>query len=101
MGDWKSVFIAAPRLPASLLRGICKLAGIHLYSDEDLALYPNRRYMAIYPDRYLSAEIKFPQEVKLFNIQENKWVEDEFKSKYKLNLLTAKPYLFRLYYKAH
>lgn len=98
MGTWKSVFIAAPRIPASVLRGICRLANVHLYSDKDLTIYPNNRYITIYPDRHMTAEIKFPGKVKLFDIINQKWVDGDFSNTHKLELLTDKPYIYKLEY---
>jgi len=98
MGSWKSVFIAVPRIPASVLRGICKLANVHIYSDNDLTIYPNRRYITIYPDRHMTADIKFPANVRLFDMINQKWVDGEFSSSHKLNLLTDKPYVYKVFY---
>ncbi len=98
MGDWTSVFVAVPGLPASLLRGICKLAGVHLYSTQNLAMYPNRRRLTIYPAQYTSTEINFPEKVKLFDVMNNSWTGEDFSEKHHLNLHTNKPYIYQLHY---
>jgi hypothetical protein len=37
--DWASVYAAAPNLPPSVLRGIARYAGVHLYADVGDVLY--------------------------------------------------------------
>jgi hypothetical protein len=37
--DWSSIYAAAPNLPAPVLRGIARYAGVHLYSDKGDVLY--------------------------------------------------------------
>jgi hypothetical protein len=37
--DWASIYAAAPNLPSSVLRGIARYAGVHLYSDAGDVLY--------------------------------------------------------------
>jgi hypothetical protein len=45
---WKSVYSAAPNLPASVLRGIALWAGVHIYSDAGDVLYANRSLLGIH-----------------------------------------------------
>ena len=37
--EWASIYAAAPNLPAPVLRGIARYAGVHLYSDAGDVLY--------------------------------------------------------------
>ena len=37
--DWTSVYIAAPNIPAPLLRGLARFAGVHLYNEQGDVLY--------------------------------------------------------------
>ena len=39
MDGWRSIYSAAPNLPAALLRGIAAHAGVHIYSGEGDVLY--------------------------------------------------------------
>lgn len=39
MDGWRSVYIAAPNVPAPVLRGLARYAGVHLYSDDGDVLY--------------------------------------------------------------
>jgi len=46
--EWTSVYSAAPNLPASLLRGIARFAGVHIYSDAGDVLYASRNLLAVH-----------------------------------------------------
>jgi hypothetical protein len=37
--EWTSIYVAAPNLPAPLLRGLARFAGVHLYSEAGDLLY--------------------------------------------------------------
>ena len=46
--DWRSVYSAAPNLPAPVLRGIARSAGVHIYSDAGDVLYANRSLVGVH-----------------------------------------------------
>lgn len=45
---WRSVYSAAPNLPASVLRNIARWAGVHIYSDAGDVLYANNSLLGIH-----------------------------------------------------
>jgi len=45
---WTSVYSAAPNLPAPVLRGVARFAGVHLYSDAGDVLYANRNLLGVH-----------------------------------------------------
>jgi len=45
---WTSVYIAAPNVPAAVLRGIARHAGAHLYSEAGDVLYAARDLLAVH-----------------------------------------------------
>ena len=47
-GDWCSVYIAAPNIPAPVLRGIARHAGVHLYSEAGDVLHATRQLLGIH-----------------------------------------------------
>jgi hypothetical protein len=47
-GNWRSVYSAAPNLPASVLREIARFAGVHIYSDAGDVLYANRSLLGLH-----------------------------------------------------
>ncbi len=48
MGEWKSVYCTVPYLPAEMLRGVCRYAGVHLYCDEDVILKADNRCLVVH-----------------------------------------------------
>jgi hypothetical protein len=48
LGDWTSVYVAAPMVPAGLLRNIARLAGVHVYSDSEDVLYADGHFLALH-----------------------------------------------------
>jgi hypothetical protein len=46
--EWKSVYSAAPNLPAGVLRNIARWAGVHIYSDAGDVLYANRGLVGVH-----------------------------------------------------
>ena len=47
-GDWRSVYVAAPNIPAPVLRGITRYAGVHLHSEAGDVLYAIRQLLAVH-----------------------------------------------------
>ena len=45
---WTSIYVAAPNLPAPVLRGIARFSGVHLYNQEGDVLYATRELLAVH-----------------------------------------------------
>jgi hypothetical protein len=45
---WTSIYSAAPNLPASVLRGIARFAGVHIYSEAGDVLYASRQLLGVH-----------------------------------------------------
>ena len=45
---WQSVYSAAPNLPAPVLRGLARHAGVHVYNDAGDVLYASRQLLAVH-----------------------------------------------------
>jgi len=45
---WRSVYRAAPNLPADVLRGVARNAGVHIYSEAGDVLYANRSILGVH-----------------------------------------------------
>jgi hypothetical protein len=45
---WRSVYSAAPNLPADVLRGVARYAGVHVYSEAGDVLYANRSILGVH-----------------------------------------------------
>ncbi len=48
---WRSVYSAAPGLPAEVLRGVAGWAGVHIYSDAGDVLYASRSLLGVHTVR--------------------------------------------------
>ncbi len=46
--EWRSVYSAAPNLPAPVLRAVARFAGVHIYSDAGDVLYANRSLVGVH-----------------------------------------------------
>ena len=46
--QWTSIYVAAPNLPAPVLRGIAGFAGVHSYSQDGDVLYAARNLLAVH-----------------------------------------------------
>ena len=46
--DWVSIYVAAPNIPAPVLRGIARCAGVHLYNDAGDVLAGTRDLLAVH-----------------------------------------------------
>ena len=45
---WTSIYVAAPNLPAPVLRGMARFSGVHLYNQEGDVLYATRELLAVH-----------------------------------------------------
>ena len=45
---WRSIYSSAPNLPPSLLRGIARYAGVHIYNEASDTLYATRDLLAVH-----------------------------------------------------
>lgn len=64
--DWTSVYTVNPVLPAALLRGFARQAGVHIYNRLDDTFYASRSYMCLNADGGGERTIRFPEPVDLF-----------------------------------
>ena len=63
--EWTSIYVAAPNVPASVLRGIAGFAGVHLYSTEGDVLYATRDLLAVHTVSGGSRNFLLPQQVEV------------------------------------
>ncbi len=59
--EWTSVYVAAPNLPATLLRGIAGFAGAHIYSDQGDVVYATRELLGIHTASGGTRRIRLPR----------------------------------------
>ncbi|MBI4530088.1 MAG: beta-galactosidase [Candidatus Latescibacteria bacterium] len=46
--EWTSLYIAVPNVPAPVLRGIARFAGVHLYSEAGDVLYATSQFLGVH-----------------------------------------------------
>jgi hypothetical protein len=46
--EWTSIYVAAPNLPAALLRNIARFAGAHIYSNEGDVIYATGELLGVH-----------------------------------------------------
>ncbi|MBN1445173.1 MAG: beta-galactosidase [Candidatus Omnitrophica bacterium] len=63
--DWRSVWCGVPNMPADLLRGIAKYAGVHIYSDGNDFLCANSSMLSIHAAYAGKRTIKLPKPAKV------------------------------------
>lgn len=75
MGDWTSIYSAAPCLDVKLLRNILKAAGVHIYSEsaEDV-IYNNNHYVALHSETPGTKTITLPKNASVYDVFEGKFL---------------------------
>lgn len=79
-GTWKSVFVGDPALPIDLLRGICRFAGVHVWTPlgEDIIDIGNG-FVTIHAVKDGQRTIRLPDATGLYDVTENRHVADEIR----------------------
>ncbi|MDH4196432.1 MAG: hypothetical protein OEW05_03390 [Candidatus Aminicenantes bacterium] len=62
---WKSFYSAGPNLPAPVLRGLAKYAGVHIYSDAGDVLYASRDLLGVHAVRGGRRTFRLPRPVEV------------------------------------
>lgn len=73
-GGVQTYFSSAPKLPDWLLRGIAAKAGVHIYNQQDDAMYVNKSFVGIHTPRAGTRMLRFPAPVSLFDVYNEKTV---------------------------
>ena len=62
---WTSIYVAAPNLPAALLRGIARFSGVHLYNEAGDVLYATRELLGVHSVSGGDRTFRLPREVEV------------------------------------
>lgn len=62
---WSSVYLAAPDLPAPVLRGIARFAGVHLYNEDGDVLYATPQLLSVHSVAGGKRSFQLPQPVEV------------------------------------
>ncbi len=63
--EWTSVYSAAPNLPAAVLRGIARFAGVHIYSDAGDVLQATRQLLGVHTTGGGRRSFRLPRRVEV------------------------------------
>ena len=63
--QWRSVYAPAPNLPAPVLRGVARYAGVHLYSESGDVLYAAPQLLAVHTVGGGPRQFSLPQQVEV------------------------------------
>jgi hypothetical protein len=63
--DWRSVYVAAPNIPAPVLRGLASYAGVHLYSEAGDVLYATPELLAVHTVAGGQRQFRLPRRVEV------------------------------------
>jgi hypothetical protein len=78
LGSWKAVFVGDPALPLELLRGICRYAGVHLWTPqgEDVVTVGSG-WVTIHAVRDGQRTLHLPEATGLYDITDRRLLADE------------------------
>ncbi len=88
MGNWTSVYLSAPlsssmedpylesdwKLPIVILRNICKLAGIHIYCEDNALIYVNKNYLSLHTREEGVYNVELPKHMDVFDLFNKRFV---------------------------
>jgi hypothetical protein len=73
--EWTSIYVAAPNIPAPVLRGVARFAGVHLYSGEGDVLYASRHLLGIHTLSGGERDLALPRQVEaVYDLYERRMV---------------------------
>jgi hypothetical protein len=83
--EWTSIYSAAPNLPAPVLRGIARYAGVHIYNDQGDTLYATSQLLGVHTAAGGERIFRLPRKVEvvydLFEMQAIARATDTFQVK--------------------
>ena len=75
---WKSVFIGEPVLPLELLRGICRYAGVHLWTPQgDDVVSVGSGWVTVHAARDGQRTLRLPDALSLYDVTDGRLIADE------------------------
>ncbi|MFA6547284.1 MAG: hypothetical protein WCS99_22895, partial [Limisphaerales bacterium] len=79
-GDWTAVYSSAPLLPAELLRGMAKLAGVHIYVDGGDVVWASRQLLAVSVKEAGVRNIRLPRKASVRDLYRGTKIGDDIES---------------------
>ncbi|MCQ2449657.1 MAG: hypothetical protein MJ132_05665, partial [Clostridia bacterium] len=96
MGGWTSVYSTAPCLTVDMLRNLLKMAGCHIYSqNNDDIIYSNNHYLALHSSEGGKKTVTLPESHSVYDVYEEKFVSMDA-SEFSFNMEENDTHVFRL-----
>ncbi len=79
-GDWKSVFVGDPYVSVDLLRGICRYAGVHVWTPQgDDIIDIGNGYVTIHAVKEGHRLLRLPDATGLYDVNDSRHIADEIR----------------------
>lgn len=93
MGTWRSVFIGERQLSVDLLRGLCRYAGVHVWSQSSDIVRVAPPLLAVHSVGDGVVHLQFPQRQMVYDLTEGRLLAEEANS-LRLNMRTGQNGLY-------
>jgi hypothetical protein len=64
---WTSVYSAVPNIPSAILRAMARMAGVHVYAENDDPIYVNRSFLGIHARTAGRKHLCFPRRTEVYD----------------------------------
>ena len=75
-GKWKSVFIGEPTLPLEMLRGLCRYAGVNVWTTGDDVFSAGNGWVLLHSTRDGNRVLRLPTSAPLYDLTESRFVSE-------------------------
>jgi hypothetical protein len=93
MGSWRSVFIGERQLDVDLLRGLCRYAGVHVWSQSSDVVRVAPPFLAVHSIGDGVVHLQFPQRQVVYDLIEGRLLAEDA-NHLRLNMHTAQSGLY-------
>ncbi|MDW8104968.1 MAG: beta-galactosidase [Armatimonadota bacterium] len=77
MGEWRSVFIGERQLSVELLRGLCRYAGVHVWSQSSDIVRVAPPFLAVHSIGDGTVHLQLPQRMMVYDLTEGRLLAEE------------------------
>ena len=78
-GAWQTIFVGEPALTWELLRGICKFAGVHLWTGGEDVAYIGNGWITIHATRDGHRAVRLPEPSAVYDLTDRRLVAEDLR----------------------
>ncbi len=78
-GNWQTVFVGEPALTWELFRGICKFAGVHLWTGGEDVAYIGNNWITVHANRDGHRAVRVPESSAIYDLTEGRLVAEDLR----------------------